>query len=119
MLIIAPANIAVPNAVFAWFIAFNCSDVSSSLPPCIGPSRVRLALPYIHRYTDKYDTSVYISIGAKAPDIPLYDDGQYRVAAQYRYALYIQSHIVPHWLEHIQLSYFTSNKLESRANETR
>jgi hypothetical protein len=62
---------------------------------------------------------VYIGIGAKAPDIPLYDDGQYRVAAQYRHALYIQSRIVSHWLEHIQLSYFTSNKLESKANKTR
>jgi hypothetical protein len=55
---------------------------------------------------------VYIGIGAKAPDIPLYDDGQYRVAAAIpisyrRYALYIQSRIVSHWLEHIQLSYFT------------
>jgi hypothetical protein len=34
------------------------------------------------------------SIWAKAPHIPLYDDGQYRVAAQCRYALYIQSRIV-------------------------
>jgi hypothetical protein len=63
--------------------------------------------------------TVYIGIGAKAPDIPLYDDGQYRVVAQYRHALYIQSRIVSHWLEHIQLSYFTSNKLESKANKTR
>jgi hypothetical protein len=60
-----------------------------------------------------------MGIVAKAPDIPLYDYGQFRVAAQYRYALYIQSHIVSYRLEHIQLSYFTSNKRESQANKTR
>jgi hypothetical protein len=56
---------------------------------------------------------VYIGIGAKAPDISLYDDGQYRVAAQYRYALYIQSRIVSYRLEHIQQSYSALSKFES------
>jgi hypothetical protein len=36
---------------------------------------------YIGISINTYDISVYIGIRAKAPHIPLYDDGQYRVAA--------------------------------------